>query len=173
MTIEHKTRPPKLMAYHYEAIEQRYLGNTYPAVAEYLTGKYKRDFNPETVRWWFSQKGYLFDLYIDYAARENERRRRLMQEELRKLVPSIPKKFADLLNRVQRVPFTGEVLKDPDSKKEIDKLDMTTVAALKLLCEILDFKRIGEDTPGNPIDEYFDRLENEVKPQDNAKSIPQ
>ena len=157
------------MAYHHEAVELRYSGKPYAEVAAILTEKYKRDFRDATVRRWFMTKGILESEYLDYSKKENERRRNLILEEIKKLLPMIPAKFQQLLERVATHPFTGAKLKD-ENNQTIPKLDTVTVTTLKTLCEILGFKVEAGGEVSDPVDRYFERLDEEVAAEEAAKA---
>lgn len=148
------------MAYHYEAVELRYTGKNYTEITTALTAKYNKEFKLDTVRHWFSRGGYLEKEYLDYAKKENLARQAVTVEELRKLAPKIPIIFSELLERVARKPFTGEVMND-DKGKPLRKLDMVTVVALKNLMAAMGFKMPDGDAT-DPLDEYFDKLEDEA-----------
>lgn len=141
----------KLQAYHFRAIELRYSGNTYKEVATQLETEFKKSFKDQTIRFWFSKNGQLDELYLDYARQENDRRRQHMREELKKLLPEIPKKFEALLNRPQ--------------------IDTLTLRTVKELCSVLGFKLQGDDDTQDALDEFFDRVEDEIEkenPNPNA-----
>src|SRR3990167_9370763 len=126
-----------LQAHHHVAIEMRYVGKTYSQIAEDLTAQFKRDFRADVVARWFRSNGILELEYLDYARKENDRRRQFVVEELKKVIPKIPLKFEQLLDRTYMIPIkkTGEVV-----NTNIPQLDIVTVSTLKTLCEILGFK---------------------------------
>jgi hypothetical protein len=147
----------KLMAYHYKAIELRYDGLKYHEISTELTNQFKRDFLDQTVRRWFAKGGMLEHEYLDYTDKENDRRRRYMISEFKKLIPIIPKKFDELLN--ERMTKTGK------------KLDIVTVATLKLMMESLGLKIEAQPlNDKDPLDEFFDR-QDEVMEKENDKEI--
>ncbi len=151
-TSDHFKKKFELRGYHHQAIEFRYEGKTYKEITTLLTEKYQKPFKVDTIRRWFISSGLLEKEYIDYAKKENERRKQFVLEELKKLIPKIPITFDALLGR-----------KDKDGNK---KLDAVTIRTLELLCEILNFKvEPGSDTT-NPVDEYFDRLEKELETEE-------
>lgn len=159
-----KRKPIKLMAYHFEAVELRYLGQTYGAIAAELQKKYGKDFRDDRVRRWFARDGILEAMYNDYSAKENERRRKLMLAELQKLYPKIPAKFQALLDRVKRHPFTGKELIDEKTNKPIEQVDQTTLKTLVALANLLGFKVTALPEDEDPVDRYFDRAEGELPP---------
>lgn len=147
-TSAHFKKKFELKGFHYQAIEFRYEGKTYNEITTLLTEKYQKPFKENTVRHWFTSKRFLEKEYIDYAKKENDRRRQVVLEELKKIVPKIPLKFDALLERKGK--FGNPIL------------DMVTVSTLKYLCEILNFKVEPGNDMSNPVDEYFDRLEKEL-----------
>ncbi|OGX31833.1 MAG: hypothetical protein A2787_06525 [Omnitrophica WOR_2 bacterium RIFCSPHIGHO2_01_FULL_48_9] len=134
--------------YHYAAVELRYEGKTYSTVAEELAKRYHKDFHAQSVRRWFMRGGILETEYLDFASKENERRRQLVFEELKKILPKIPQKFDALLERRDE---TGR-----------EKLDSVTLGTLKVLCEILDFKVKAGPPAEDPLDRFFNRLDRET-----------
>jgi len=145
----------KLQKYHYEAIEMRYRGLTYKEICKELQKTSPRPVKESTIMNWFSRRGMLGKEYLDYAKKENHRRRQVVLEELKKIVLKIPAKYDALLDRV-------------DSKGG-EKLDMVTRATLKDLCELLGFKFEPEGS-SDPLDDYFDRAEQEIKKEDADKA---
>lgn len=138
----------KFRRYHFLAIELRYQGKTYKEITENLTTVFKVSFRPDRIGHWFATDGILEKAYIDYARKENERIRRFIHEELKKLLPRIPKKLEELLQR--RDEF-GQ-----------PKLDAVTLGAIRTLCDLLDLKESIQEGPEgtqNRVDEYFERLE--------------
>src|SRR3972149_4244680 len=97
--ITDEKKEVKLMAYHYRAVELRYQGHTFPEVTRTITEEYQKDFKDTRVRNWFTSRGILFRLYLDYARQESERRRQLVLEEMKKLLPKLPQKLQELLDR--------------------------------------------------------------------------
>ncbi len=151
------------MAYHYRAVELRYAGKNYPEIAEALTTEFKKDFTHDRMRKWFARKGILETQYLDYAKKENERRRQEIMEEAKKILPLIPQKYHDLLTKRFVInAISGEFIKDENGKK-VEKLDSITVNALRNFCEMLGFKIENADSGGDPLEEYFDRAEEELR----------
>jgi len=142
-----------LQAYHHRAVELRYEGNTYKSIAGYIAVEYKRAFNDDSVRRWFSRGGLLADAYMDYAREENDRRRQLMREELKKLVVKIPKKLEQIMDRVD----------------QLGQPDMVALMAIKTLIDVLGITASDEKGSGDRLKEYFDRLEKAPKQSTNIR----
>lgn len=150
------------MAYHYKAIEMRYVGKKYEEICEALTLEFKKDFLEQRVRRWFMRGGILEALYDDFAKKENDRRRMQIMEEAKKLLPLIPQKYHDLLTKRFAINgITGEFIKDENGKK-VEKLDSITVNALRNFCEMLGFKMQDASDGSDPLEDYFDRAEEEL-----------
>lgn len=148
-------------AWHFVAIERRYMGETYEQIQMFLEEKFKRKFRSSSLRRWFMRGGVLHDRYFEYAAAENERRRREVQEQLKSMTSLIPKKLTEILeNRYVRTK-DGDYFRLEDGGEKIPVLDMVTVAALKQLSELLGFKVDGGPT-GDPVDRFFERIEDET-----------
>ena len=139
----------KFQAYHHEAVELRYMGAKFTEITEKLNaGNYGKVFKEPTVRKWFTADGYLERQYHIYATQENDRRRQQMRTDLAKLTDRVPLKMQALLDR-----------------KEVDSLTLKAVMAL--------LKTLGiniETAPADVLDEYFDRVEDEVRKNDDAQA---
>lgn len=85
--------------------------------------------------------GILEQEYIDYAKKENERRRRVVAEEMKKIIPKIPQKYVEILER------SIESL-DPET---VVKRDNVTVKLLKDLCLLLGFKLNEDDSDAESV----------------------
>lgn len=160
---QQKPAPARILqAYHHEAIEQRYLGKTYKEIAEYLSKRYaagkRKDFKEVTVRFWFGTVGMLYDAYFEYSKSENERRRRAMTEELKKLLPMVPKKLLSILERkmIYLDKKNGKIV-----VTEQDVADKTTLGAVALLLKTLGFALDASDHGDDPSDHFFNRLDGE------------
>lgn len=143
---KNQNREFKFMAYHDRAVELRYQGKTYAEIALLLTDEFKKDFRDDRIRKWFSlSTGILAHKYLEYARMENDRRRQVIMEELKKVAG--------------RIPATFDLLLDRKYQDGTPKADMTTVAALKLACEVMGFKIEPMDPVGDPLDDYFSMAE--------------
>jgi len=153
----------KLMSYHYRAVELRYSGTIHKEIAEILRGEFGKNFSDSKVRHWFAGGGLLETYFLDYSRKENERRRNEVIERMKTILPKIPEKFEQLLDRVMVAPFTGEKIIDKETNKPVPQLDSVTINTLKTLCDILGFKITDEGTVEDPLDRYFDRAEQEIE----------
>lgn len=160
MTQQNETKGKKIfkkMSYHYRAVELRYEGKTYQEIADILTRESHKDFNDSArIRRWFMSGGILEKDYSDYAKKENERRRRVTLEELKKIVPTIPIKFQEVLERKYFYinKKTGDIV---ETDKNI--VDKTTVTALLGLCKILGFQIDPPEAEDDPLDKYLEKLD--------------
>jgi hypothetical protein len=150
--------------WHYRAVELRYEGKTYEEIVEGIKQEFGKQFHIASIRKWFSRGELLHNEYIDYAKKENERRRQLVLEELKKIAPLIPTKIQELLTSRYLVAW-GKKVVDPETGKPMPMLDSTTVKTLALLAEMLGFKVESNDVAGDPLDEYFDRNDAELEKQ--------
>ena len=142
------------------AIELRYEGKTYSEISMLLSQKFKFDFKEGTVRKWFQRGGMLELMYLDYARKENDRRRQVIVEELKKVTQVIPEKYSDILNRQ---------LTNLDDEGQL-KANEVVRKTLKDLCDILGFKIQPDDNADrDPLDDYFSRAEEEHKKKNNAE----
>ena len=139
----------KYMAYHYEAIELRYQGMTYEEISVALGTKYNKEFQNKRLRAWFASKGILERMYMDFAKKENDRRRQVVLEEIKKITSKIPKGYADLIKTLE-----GNLV-DPKSAGVFRQ-------TLKDLCEILGFKVEPTGDGSNPLDDFFDKQDEEL-----------
>lgn len=164
MAEQKRKKEFKYMAYHYEAIELRYQGKGYDEMAQYLTEKYKKDFKIERLRKWFMTGGILADMYLDYARQENDRRRKFVMEEMKKLLPTIPKTYQEIIERTLPDLTNGQKIYHDSVKRQV----------LKDLCELFGFKLEPGADGSDPLDEYFDRLEKhaEINPDDDERKTP-
>lgn len=139
----------ELAGYHYRAIELRYEGNTFKDISGTIGMEFRKGIHPDTIRKWFARGGLLAEQYLDYARQENDQRRQLMREELKKLTGRIPQKIEKLLDRLD----------------ERDQPDMVVVQTIKLLVDILGLS--GDDDPktGDILGNYFRRLEAHATPK--------
>lgn len=145
-----KNKPFKMRAMHYRAIELRYEGKSHPDISEILSKEFSMDIVVERVRRWFMSGGALDNHYLEYAKKENHRRRRLMVQELQKLAPKYVKRFEELLDRRD---ISGAL-----------KLDAVTVNTLRELAKNLHLVETDE-TDEDPVDSYWARAENELDDQ--------
>src|SRR3990167_7175049 len=111
----------KLQVYHFRAVELRYEGKTYHEIMGEIAVQYRKGVQSDTIRKWFGRGGLLEVEYMAYARVENDRRRQMMREELKKLAGKIPIKLEKMLDRIDG---TGQP-------------DMVTLAAVRTLIEVL------------------------------------
>ena len=155
-----KKKEFKYMAYHYEAIELRYQGKTYNEIAAYLTEKFKKDFKDERMRQWFKSGGILEAMYMDHSRKENDRRRKFVMEEMKKLYSTIPKNYQEILERPITELTKGQRIMQDSVKAKV----------LKDLCGILGFTISDLGDGNDPLEEYFVRAEKEI--DDNEGEAP-
>lgn len=132
---EKNTEQTGLRKFHYEAVELRYQGKTYDEISRELTERHKRDFHLKTVASWFYSGGLLEEVYIDYSRKENNRRRRTMLEEMKKVSVKLPIGYDKLYNKLI------QELDNPEN----DKADETFRKLLKDLAEIFGIKISPDD----------------------------
>lgn len=145
---------------HWLAIEYRYLGMTYPEIAAKITEAGDAEtLAAETVRRWFMAGGMLEHMYIVHSQQESERRRRLAVHELQKTLVKIPIIMDEILER--KDPMTGG-----------RKHDKILVETIKELNRMLGFPGDGSNELTNPIDQYFDRLEDEIDTDEQPTPKP-
>lgn len=154
--MEQKATKNNLKKHHYRAVELRYEGKTYENITTILAGEFKRQFHESTIRKWFMSKGALEALYLDYANKENDRRRKLVMEEMKKLTQQIPSNYQQLL----------KTLKDGINHPAMAGIMRAT---LRDLCEMLGF-RVEELDNTNPVDDFFDRVEQQVENEGSTKN---
>jgi hypothetical protein len=152
-----KKRIRKLYGQHMRAIELRYQGNTYQKISDILTQEFggQKLIEPR-IRRWFNRGGVLDAEYLDYAKKENERRRRHIVEEMKKVTAEIPKNYSKILNRDE----------SSLSPSKLIGRDLVLKGVLKDLCQLLGFK-IEDTSDSDKLDEFWDEMEEEVK-KDNA-----
>lgn len=146
----------KLHACHHRAVELRYLGKTYGEIAEVISKELDNNYQEPRVRRWFGTGGIVENEYKHYSEQENNRRRQLISNHLYALLPRIPELIEAILNRKDR--FGNDVL------------DMLTVRTLKFLVDLLDLKVREEDYKPDPMESWFEFLENE-REKHNQKPI--
>lgn len=148
-----------LQAYHREAIEQRYLGKTHAEVAAFISEKYAHGrnvgFKELTVRHWFARAGMLYLPYEEYAKTEDERRRRLLRENMDRLLQRVPKILEKLLDRkyVEQLPDGSFKITN------MERLDSVTLGTVRLILKAGGQNLIDDDD--DPADRFFDRLDGE------------
>ena len=148
------TKTSKLQAVHYRAIELRYLGSTYKQVSELLKKEFKKNHGEHKVRRWFMSGGMLEAEYLDYSEKENERRRRLVLEDMKKITTLIPTAYEELFKKL-----VAELKKPEATHETLRKL-------LRDLSELLDIKlERSEAKRQSTIDAFFDRLERNTQTQ--------
>ena len=140
MSITEQIRAKKLNKLEARAVELRYEGKTYGQVTEALINEFNQSIAESSVRRWFSLGESLHDPYIEYAQAQNESRRKLVIEEVKKLMPIIPQRLNEILHRKKRDMF-GKLIHDED-KKTMIQLDTLTIDAIEQLRAIL-----GLDAP--------------------------
>lgn len=138
----------ELQGYHYRAIELRYQGRTYKEIMGDIGIEFRKGIHFDTIRKWFSRGGLLSAEYMDYARQENDQRRQLMREELKKLVAKIPQKVEKLLDR----------------EDDQGQPDMVVVQTIKLMADMLGISANEEAATGDRLGEYFGRLEKAPMP---------
>lgn len=152
-----------LLGLHHRAIELRYLGYTYKQICETLAIEFpagkRKTFHESTVRRWYMRGGILEAPYYDYCKKENERRRQLMVEDMKKLLPMIPPVLQQLLDR--KVVIYNAATKSYTMSKD-SKLDMVTVQTVKLILSTMGFQLDGGEAGTDPADKFFDRLDSEI-----------
>lgn len=142
----------ELGAYHRRAIELRYEGHTFKEISGMLAVELRKGVHPDTVRKWFARGGFLNEDYLEYARQENDHRRQLMREELKKLVVKIPTKLGSIMDRMD----------------ETGKPDMVALMAIKTIVEILGITANDERQAQDVLGEYFKRLEKAPSPVEHA-----
>lgn len=142
--VEGRKRPLfALQGYHYRAVEVRYEGKTFNDICGILGAEFRKGVHPDTIRKWFARGGLLENEYLDYARHENERRRQMMREELKKLVTKIPGKLDAIIGRMDN---TGQP-------------DMVALMGIKTLIEVLGITASDDPKTGAKLEEYFKKLE--------------
>lgn len=156
-----KNQLDHLSKLHMRAIELRYEGKTHAEISEVLTNEFGKKHKLDKIMHWFAHGGRLELAYLDFAKKENERRRQLVMEQMKQVLELIPQKALELLSRKATNPFTGETLRDKDGKP-ISKADMVTVATLKLLMEALGFKVPAGTDEHDPMEEWIEQMKAEL-----------
>lgn len=157
----------KYVAYHEEAVELRYQGKTYAEISAYLTDKYKQEFSVDRLRRWFMKGGILEERYYDYSKKENDRRRKLMMEDMKKVASKIPKVLDEVIEEPVRHPFTGKIMTD-ENGNPIRKRNGTTVKAVQTIVDMLGFK-VEDGDESDPLDEFFERQNEHLPDSDNEE----
>jgi hypothetical protein len=147
-----------LQGYHHRAIELRYSGTRFDDVARILGEEFKREFKPQTLRTWFGRKGMLFDEYEDYSDKENRARMAIAKQEMKKVMPLLPPKIVAILSR------TKQVTDDKGTTTEVEVIDNLTLGMIRDLLKVFRVD-LGEKEKEleNPLNEFFDRLEQKQK----------
>jgi hypothetical protein len=144
-----KHRKIDLLGHHYRAVELRYEGKSFREISFILGLEFKKAPDQETIRLWFTRTGLLHKEYLAYARAENDQRRQLMREELKKLVVKIPGKLAAIMERVDAT----------------EKPDMTALMGIKTIIEVLGITAGDEKESTDVLKEYFERLEEAPAPK--------
>ena len=148
-----KKKEFKYMSYHYRAIELRYRGEKYESISLILSTEFKKEFKNQRIRRWFNNGGILDAMYLDYAVKENDRRRKVVMEELKKITGEIPTGYANLIEALKND------LTDPKSASVFRQ-------TLKDLSELLGFKVDDNIGDGDPLKDYFNKAEEELEKED-------
>ncbi len=174
----HQTTPngtdvkPRLFEMHYKALEYRYGGFTYKEIAEALNKEYPKMPPPyERIKKWFEVGGIVEQPYIDYAKKENDRRRQHLRQKMEGLLTQLPDKFRELINeRFVINPFSGEVIKD-EKGKPIPKRDKVLLDALNSLAAMMGFKieQSEGEAEEDPVDRFFRLAEEKAQAEKHAK----
>ncbi len=144
----------QLQGHHHRAIELRYEGKTYKEITGHVAMEFRKGVHPDTVKKWFGRGGLLEGEYMDYARGENDRRRGLMREELKKLVGMIPPKLEQI---IKRIDGTGQP-------------DMVALMGIKTLIEVLGVSANDERKPQDILTEYFKKIKTLPSPKSKDES---
>jgi len=161
--------PWELQAWHYEAVELRYLGLQYKEISQVLLEKYSKAFPDYRLRRWFANGGILHDLYAKYTIEHNKERQERMNKRLNSLAEDIPEILEETLNLVQVNPFTGQVVTGLDGKP-IKVRNSVTNEALKILINLVKESGDPVDNAGNfsRVRQYIESLKHVPLPATDA-----
>lgn len=140
-----KIQDKRLGKSHYRAIELRYEGVQYEEMRQIIKRETGKEWNISTVKHWFATGGMLEKPYLEYAEQQNEARRKMAMQELKKLIPLIPVHYRNLLTR-----------KGKDGKLKADKLTQST---LRELCRVMAIQMEERGGGNDPLEQFFDRLD--------------
>ncbi len=132
-----------LQGYHYRAIELRYAGKTFREICGTIAVDFKKGVHPDTIQKWFARKGLLHEEYMTYARAENDQRRLLMREELKKLLTQIPAKLQEIMNR----------------KDSSGQPDMVALMGVKTIMETLGVTANDDTKTNDVLKDYFEKLD--------------
>ena len=117
------------------AIQLRYDGRSHQEITDILKQETQQEYKVDTLRKWFMRGGKLDEEYLEYARAENEQRRQVVMEEIKKLVPIIPIRLSQLLNRKKYNMF-GAMVKD-EAGNPVLNLDRVTIETIAQICNLL------------------------------------